>query len=80
MSPEPPDAEENPSSGISRTFARVRNLLLAVSAVLALGASPFGLDLATGSLLGSSVVVLNVMVRHGPSGSSCFTSTFTPCW
>jgi len=66
MSPKPPDAEANPSSGISRILARVRNLLLAVSAALALGASPFGLDLAIGSLLGSSVVVLNVMGSAWP--------------
>ena len=58
MTDETPEVEADPGAGISRTLARVRNLLLLVSVGLALAVSPFGLDLVVGSLLGSTVVVL----------------------
>ncbi len=66
MTVETPEVEADPGAGISRTLARVRNLLLLVSVGLALAVSPFGLDLVVGSLLGSGVVVLNVMGSAWP--------------
>ena len=60
------ETETNPSTAISRTLVRIRNLLFVVSAGLALATSPFGLDLVVGSLIGSTVVVLNVLGSAWP--------------
>ena len=60
------ETETNPSTAISRTLVRIRNLLFVVSAGLALATSPFGLDVVVGSLIGSTVVVLNVLGSAWP--------------
>ena len=60
------ETETNPSTAISRTLVRIRNLLFVVSAGLALATSPFGLDVVVGALIGSTVVVLNVLGSAWP--------------
>ena len=66
MTPGVSESETNPSTAISRTLVRIRNLLFVVSAGLALATSPFGLDVVVGSLIGSTVVVLNVLGSAWP--------------
>ena len=66
MPPGVSETETNPSTAISRTLVRIRNLLFVVSAGLALATSPFGLDVVVGSLIGSTVVVLNVLGSAWP--------------
>jgi hypothetical protein len=66
MTPGVSETETNPSTAISRTLVRIRNLLFVVSAGLALATSPFGLDLVVGSLIGSTGVVLNVLGSAWP--------------
>ena len=66
MTPGVSETETNPSTAISRTLVRIRNLLFVVSAGLALATSPFGLDVVVGSLIGSTVVVLNVLGSAWP--------------
>ena len=66
MIPGVSETETNPSTAISRTLVRIRNLLFVVSAGLALATSPFGLDVVVGSLIGSTVVVLNVLGSAWP--------------
>ena len=66
MTPDVSETETNPSTAISRTLVRIRNLLFVVSAGLALATSPFGLDVVVGSLIGSTVVVLNVLGSAWP--------------
>ena len=66
MTPGVPETETNPSTAISRTLVRIRNLLFVVSAGLALATSPFGLDVVVGSLIGSTVLVLNVLGSAWP--------------
>ena len=66
MTPGVSETETNPSTAISQTLVRIRNLLFVVSAGLALATSPFGLDVVVGSLIGSTVVVLNVLGSAWP--------------
>ena len=66
MTPDVSETETNPSTAISRTLVRIRKLLFVVSAGLALATSPFGLDVVVCSLIGSTVVVLNVLGSAWP--------------
>nr|ADI19644.1 hypothetical protein [uncultured delta proteobacterium HF0770_45N15] len=66
MTPDVSETEATPGAEISRILIQIRKLLFLVSAGLALATSPFGLDLVVGSLLGSTVVVLNMMGSAWP--------------